>query len=270
MRMLRLIVVLGAWCLFAGEAAAQYVGEVHTPPRDGGSVGVGTGASIDVEIVTPKQIRATSVFSVKFLCGEILPGGASLEQGSSENASLAQGSPLAPGSYRTAINIHNPNPQAVKFEKKAVIALSQRSLERGRISDPVPEFLLPDEAMEVDCLDINELLFPGGGPPPNPQGSDLLDRNFLPQFIKGFVVIHVPRQGQGLGTLDVVGVYTLKNVDVLFSQPPTPNECIPRDQPCDSIRTINSLDLECCLGLTCVQDSVLGEQFYCQPDPGCF
>ena len=38
------------------------------------------------------------------------------------------------GEYRTVVNIHNPHILPVRFRKKAVIALPERSHVRGRIS----------------------------------------------------------------------------------------------------------------------------------------
>ncbi|MDA2923767.1 hypothetical protein MYX65_03755 [Acidobacteria bacterium AH-259-L09] len=211
MRILHLIVVLAAWCLFLGEAAAQYVGMQPLPPIDGGSVGVGTGARIDVETVTPKQIRENLVFPVKFLCGEI----------PSSLGSLAEGSPLAPGSYRTAINIHNPNPQAVTFLKKAVIANPQGQ-PRGAISLSVEDVLEADEALEVDCVNILSLFN---------NSTDEHSDEPSSAFVKGFVVITVsPPKGVPIGELDVVGVYTLKNVDVITGAPD--QVCLPDRDPC--------------------------------------
>jgi len=173
MRMLILIIVLAAWGLFAGEVAAVENGSV--------GVGVGTGASIDVETVKSQKIGDNDVFSVKFLCGEI-----------PAPVDPAEGSPLAPGSYRTAININNPNPGSVAFTATAVPA--DGSLGGPIVSPPSP---LPGQrADEVDCVDIAGAL---GAPPP---------------FVSGFVVISVLKV-KGVGKLNVIGVYTLKNVDVI-------------------------------------------------------
>jgi len=174
MKMLNLIIVLAVWCLFAGEAAAV----VHSIA----GVGVGTGASIDVETVKSQKIGDKDVFSVKFLCGEIPVS----------SVNPAEGVPLAPGSYRTAININNPNPSgsAVTYTATAVNADGSPSV---AITTPA----LPGEsAVEVDCVDIG-----GIGVVPT-------------AFISGFVVIRVDKV-KGVGKLNVIGVYTLKNVDVI-------------------------------------------------------
>jgi hypothetical protein len=93
--------------------------------------------------------------------------------------------PVAPGSYFTAVNVHNPNKDEVKFEKKVALALPDEKA--GRISRVVGAALKPDEAFEIDCPEILKLLDIGP---------------FEKAFAKGFVVIMTPRE------LDVVGVYT--------------------------------------------------------------
>jgi len=187
MRALILLIALMVSVAFGGEAVAQ-----------------GVGVSLDVETITPQRIvprgvaatvapRPVQVFSAKFLCGTINPAAATFPQ---------LGEPLVPGTYLTAINIHNPNFTAVTFRKKAVETKSQReeAKEPGRIGKFVTEELRPDGGIEVDCLDITrELLPPLAG-----TSFDLAN-----DFIKGFLVIET-----GDSTpLDVVGVYTLKNVE---------------------------------------------------------
>jgi len=103
-------------------------------------------------------------YSVKFLCGR------------------SQGDVVAPGSYFTAINVHNPTDTEVTFRKKVAVALpSERP---GPVSKFVDAKLRPDEALEIDCADIVE-------------HSEVRAR-----FLKGFVVI------QSKVELDVVAVYT--------------------------------------------------------------
>ena len=187
MRALILLIALAVAVAFGGEVLAQ-----------------GVGVSLDVETITPQRIvprgvpstvppRPVQVFSAKFLCGTINPITATFPQ---------LGAPLVPGTYLTAINIHNPNFTAVTFRKKAVETKSQReeAKEPGRIGKFVTEELRPDGGIEVDCLDITrELLPPLAG-----TSFDLAN-----DFIKGFLVIET-----GDSTpLDVVGVYTLKNVE---------------------------------------------------------
>jgi len=88
---------------------------------------------------------------------------------------------VASGAYFTAINVHNPTPQTVKFRKKIAIALPGE--EAGRVTQFFPAALKSDQAMEIDCPDILK-------------HADAKD------FLKGFVVIETPVE------LDVVAVYT--------------------------------------------------------------
>jgi hypothetical protein len=133
------------------------------------------------------QVPESFMYTVKFTCVE--------EVGPPEGN--PGGVPFVPARYRTAVNIHNPQRDDVGFRKKAVVALSQASEERGIISDWRDERLKSDEALDVDCLDIQKLLQGG-----QPVGD-------------GFVVIEsrVP--------LDVVAVYTTEGlgIDVEYIQP---------------------------------------------------
>jgi hypothetical protein len=102
---------------------------------------------------------------------------------------------IAHGNYATAINIHNPSlRETLTLHKRAVQALEEDSQQL-----PPSAFqtltLGPGHAVEVDCEDINGLLF---APPP-------VTGNFT-TFTKGFVSIITT------GPLDVVGVYSANPV----------------------------------------------------------
>jgi hypothetical protein len=156
------------------------------------------GVSLDVEPITPKRIALGQephsiqdtlrlVYSAKFLCGTIKHGA---------NPQLPAGNePLVPGTYMTAINIHNPYHFPVRFTKKALITNPQNE-HRGRVGQPREDTLNPNEGLEVDCADIYKLL----DMTPSPEDS----------FLKGFVVITSDSRIE----LDVVAVYTVKNVVV--------------------------------------------------------
>jgi len=148
------------------------------------------------EIQRPPEMEKLIVYSAKFLCGPAFGG---------------EG--VQPGSYSTAINVHNPHNDTVYLFKKAVIA--QREDEpRGRISAFHKVRLAPDEAIEIDCIDIKSLLGPTREetvPTALPQQTQtllqtsavsIMETNRLIYFIKGFVVIYAT------APLDVVGVYT--------------------------------------------------------------
>ncbi len=112
------------------------------------------------------QAQQTPLFqyAVKVVCGK------------------SDGKVVVPGTYLTAINVHNPDEKPVAFRKKFAMALP------GQKPGPVSKFfkgkLGPDEALEIDCPDILELV-----------GS-------RQEFFKGFVIIESPAE------LDVVAVYT--------------------------------------------------------------
>lgn len=107
-------------------------------------------------------------YAVKFVCGK------------------SSGEVVAPGVYYTAINVHNPANQEVRFRKKVAVALP------GEQPGPVSEFseakLAPDQALEIDCPDILR-----HASTPEEEPAD---------FLKGFVVIESDVE------LDVVAVYT--------------------------------------------------------------
>ena len=169
------------------------------------------------------QVEKLLMYSAKFLCGPAFG-----KEG------------VQPGSYSTAINVHNPHDQTVYLYKKAVIA--KREYEpRGRISGFRRVALRPDEAIEIDCIDIVGLFRGGGVPmvPPTQPGQPgagattpqqpALTHLVAPEdqptpqnqpsvFAKGFVVIYAT------GSLDVVAVYTAStpvgfSLDVEYVQP---------------------------------------------------
>ncbi len=131
------------------------------------------------------------IWVAKFLCGEISAVG-----------SPETGSPLAPGSYRTAINVFNGqqfNPANLSL--RLALAESPGQPQLRDIPDDVS--IDPWGAVELDC--------------------DLIRRSFAnaPSFIKGFIWIRVDRRADGDSReVKVVAVYTLKNVE----RTPTPNQ----------------------------------------------
>jgi hypothetical protein len=125
----------------------------------------------------------TIVYAAKFVCGVMPPSSAPAEE-----------QPVEPGSYATAINVHNPNPAVVAFAKKAVLLFAANEKEAGFELPKSPGELYraelgPDGGMRIDCLAIRQELLKGTAPP-------------APVFIEGWVVIESPEP------LDVVGVYT--------------------------------------------------------------
>ena len=124
-------------------------------------------ASISVPFPAKAQVRQLTIFlyAAKFVCGK------------------SDGRIVSPGQYFTAINVHNPGREGVHFRKKIAVALP--SEKAGPVSRFFEARLGPDEALEIDCPDIQRHAGAGNE-----------------RFLKGFVVIESPTE------LDVVAVYT--------------------------------------------------------------
>ncbi len=99
--------------------------------------------------------------------------------------------PVEAGNYATAINVHNLQDSPVEFTKKAVLS-AREDEPRSPPTSPIALTLDPDEALEIDCPDIRQLLG-------LPQGEE---------FIKGFVIIRSDSV-----EIDVVAVYTARFLD---------------------------------------------------------
>jgi hypothetical protein len=118
-----------------------------------------------VNAAAAQQPAPTVQYAAKFICGK------------------SDGTVMAPGTYFTAINVHNPGNQPVSPKKSVAIALP------GENPGPVRQFPEPfqslghDQAYEIDCPEIVRLAPIGG-------------------FIKGFVLIETEAE------LDVVAVYS--------------------------------------------------------------
>jgi Concanavalin A-like lectin/glucanases superfamily len=112
------------------------------------------------------QFAESTIFqyAAKFVCGK------------------SPGRIVAPGVYYTAVNVHNPLYTAIRLRVKVAVALP--GLKPGHVSPFRDAKLGPDEALEIDCPDIQTLA------------------ETKEEFIKGFVVIESNVE------LDVVAVYT--------------------------------------------------------------
>ena len=116
--------------------------------------------------------RVIHQYAVKFVCGK------------------SGGKVVAPGSYFTAVNVHNPGRTAIQLAVKVAVALP--GLQAGPVSTFHRAKLGPDEAMEIDCADIRKFTGTEEG------------------FLKGFVVIECESE------LDVVAVYTAVGANKLI------------------------------------------------------
>ncbi len=103
-------------------------------------------------------------YAVKFVCGR------------------SDGRILAPGTYFTAINVHNPAKNAIDLRKTFAVALPDEKA--GPVSKPHSIRLGPGQALEIDCQDILRWI-----------GEKL-------PFYKGFAVVEADTE------LNVVAVYT--------------------------------------------------------------
>lgn len=127
---------------------------------------------------TPPTARPTTYeYAAKFICGE---------QERDEHARLTR------GVYATEINIHNPNDDEVTFSKKLALTFPPKQQRPGKVLPISEDVLGPDEALSVDCADVQRRLFPNGLPAP---------------YIIGFIVIESPV------SLDVTAVYTVASSD---------------------------------------------------------
>jgi hypothetical protein len=110
-------------------------------------------------------------YAVKFICTSNIPN-------------TSQQTPsFLPGTYATAVNIHNPNPRPVRFRMKLAAATSTE-VDPPQITDFLNDTLKPDQATRVDCSRVKEF-----GPLPI-------------HGFEGFLVI------ESAQSLDVVAVYT--------------------------------------------------------------
>jgi len=152
--------------IWAGEAAAQ-----------------ASGVSIDVENISAKRIGSDNVYSVKFVCGQQnAPNGGPVP------------SSFVPGRYRTAINIHNPEPYPVQFTVRGVRTQSAYPASAGgHVGAPVPTSLAAHEGLELSCEDI----------------MTAIDESYRDIFVSllftGFVIIQTNQRSD----LDVAGAYTV-------------------------------------------------------------
>ena len=152
----------------------------------------------------PWPLFARYVYAAKFLCGDMKRAG---------TPARAEG-PVEPGSYTTAINVHNPHGYVVAIKKKAILLYDDQhpedALERPtppvRRQCPAIRELGPDWGLEIDCRDIREVLL---APSPSEPGPP------APVFIKGWVVIETLSDSP----IDVLAVYTVAPLASKGQQP---------------------------------------------------
>ncbi|SET42777.1 hypothetical protein SAMN05216412_106114 [Nitrosospira multiformis] len=128
-----------------------------------------------------KMIKTEYQYSAKVVCSLLRPH---------------QDGMLAQGTYRTAVNIHNPSDKKISVAAKVALA-RQFGSEPGRFDvTPFKEAeLQPDGAVGINCFDIAGYFCPIDG----------VCVDFA--FLEGFLVVKSPVP------LDVVGVYTARHTD---------------------------------------------------------
>jgi hypothetical protein len=110
---------------------------------------------------------------------------------------------LAPGVYHTAINIHNPNADSIFFRKKFALTLPKE--QPGPISPFSTNFLVSDQALEIDC-------------------NDIFSHTGTSGFLKGFAIV------QSQAALDVIAVYTAVGstgrIETMHLERAQPRQCL--------------------------------------------
>lgn len=105
---------------------------------------------------------------------------------------------LARGLYATTVNIHNLHDFTITFLKKLALTYPPGGQRMGRILPIATDTLAAGGALQTDCVDLQQRLFPNG---------------FPTSYIEGFVVIESPVR------LDVTAVYTSARPGGWFSKP---------------------------------------------------
>jgi hypothetical protein len=154
--------VLASLVLTVGPASAQ---------------GLGVGASLDVERITPQKLGTQTIYMAKLLCGTIPP--------SPTNPQAPAGALLAPGTYLSRINIHYV---ALKDPQIFDIYVSA-----GGLQQVSSRTLQPFGTATIDC------------------GTVISPFDPLDPFVERSIAITAVFKPKSLG--NVVGVYTFKNVD---------------------------------------------------------
>lgn len=203
---------------------------INPPSNPGGGGGVGVGASLDIEHIPRSPVDGLFTYAAKFACGTIpaesdRPDFPSLQgRQALQGAYGAYAEVLVPGVYLTAVNIRNPTRHEIKIAKQATQTVPERDLPKFVKETPLPrrvtDSLRMGEGVEVDCVDILYLLTQrqavGGTAATASYTVEERLRALKKDFVKGFVVIESEL------ALDVVGVYTFKNVDAGMNEDKPP------------------------------------------------
>jgi len=104
---------------------------------------------------------------------------------------------LARGFYATSTNIHNPNDKKVYLFKKLALTYPPSEQKPGSVVPLAIVSLQYDEALKIDCTDIQRRLFK----------EELPKDEFPAPYISGYVIIQSPFP------LDVTAIHSMSNAD---------------------------------------------------------
>lgn len=117
---------------------------------------------------TVQVLCARYEYAAKYLCG------------SQDNPEDPR---LVPGTYRTTVNVHNPNDERVTFFKKIALTYPPEKQRPGRVVPIGLDELEYDEALKADCSEAQRLIRQAG-------------------YVEGYLIVQSPL------SLDVDAVYT--------------------------------------------------------------
>jgi len=171
-----------ALVILTGILAISSAGPASAQKRVTGAAG-----SSDIEQIEPILVADTYVYSVKMLCGTVLSD-FSFRQFPSASKDVL----MAPGTYLTAVNFHNPGDQ-IGVESSTV-------LPTGPVGFTVVGITPPNWMGHFDCdsflTNVDYTRTPA-------ERRSLLKT----EFVEGFLVLRSPAE------IAVTGVYTFKNVE---------------------------------------------------------
>lgn len=141
--------------------------------------------NIDIESISPVNISGDLTYSGHFLCGTISPD-PDLQQFPAESSEEL----LAPGTYLTILNIHNPHPRNQQLE---LTVARNTSLSSFFLS------IIDHEVIEFNCLSFLDFL---GIEDTDKERRERLKRDFF----RGVIAIRVERE------LQVMQINSLQHV----------------------------------------------------------
>ena len=115
---------------------------------------------------------------------------------------------LVKGQYATTINVLNLSDHLAKITKTLSLTYPPKEQRPGRVARIAQDVLKPDQALKVDCADVEQRVFPQGLPA---------------RYIEGYVTI------ESVVQLDVTGVYTSRDTESAQPCRDDDHDCRPHD-----------------------------------------